>query len=448
MGKGMFTERGETTAANGVKGLILVMVLWVATVLAVVLLTFALMARVEVKTSAHYGDRLRAVEIAKSGIERGMAELRLDETTDDSLRDSWAEDEGIFREIPLSGGTFWLFRPDFENPDEVRYGIRDEASKINLNTANRDMLLQIPGLDEEQVDAILDWRDEDDNPREQGAESEYYLTLDPPYNAKNAAFETLEELLLVRGITREVLYGEDTNRNGILDAAERDGDDNPPPDNADGVLNRGIIDFLTLHSYNKNETAEGEQKKNVSQISPQEFRSALEGKIDNWKVELLVQYMQRRRQLASVADFLNVGAVEREDFKVLDDQFTTTDDEEIKGLINVNTAPKEVLLALPEMDEELVDGLLGYRQDEAKDISSVAWLMEVMERQTLQKLYPYITVRSFQFRVDAVGRIEGKTVFRRIAAVVDRAKDPYVIIQWKDLTHLGYPFPQEEKRLQ
>ncbi|MBA7687564.1 hypothetical protein ES703_96028 [subsurface metagenome] len=63
---------------------------------------------------------------------------------------------------------------------------------------------------------------------------------------------TIRELLLVRGVTGRLLYGEDTNQNGQLDSNERDGDRSPPDDNEDGRLDKGLIEYLTCYSYDKN----------------------------------------------------------------------------------------------------------------------------------------------------------------------------------------------------
>ena len=57
------------------------------------------------------------------------------------------------------------------------------------------------------VDSIQDWRDPDNLHRFNGAEDDYYLSLPTPYRAKNADFESLDELLLVKGMTPEILYG-------------------------------------------------------------------------------------------------------------------------------------------------------------------------------------------------------------------------------------------------
>jgi general secretion pathway protein K len=53
----------------------------------------------------------------------------------------------------------------------------------------------------------MDWKDPDDFHRVNGAESAYYQSLPNPYKAKNARFDTIEELLLVKGMTSDILYG-------------------------------------------------------------------------------------------------------------------------------------------------------------------------------------------------------------------------------------------------
>ena len=88
--------------------------------------------------------------------------------------------------------------------------------------------------------------------------------MDDPYLAKDESFETVEELLLVRDITALELYGEDKNRNGILDENENDASDSDPPDNRDGKLDRGLFDFVTVYSK---ETSSSRTNVNGSQTS-------------------------------------------------------------------------------------------------------------------------------------------------------------------------------------
>jgi general secretion pathway protein K len=95
--------------------------------------------------------------------------------------------------------------------------IIDESGKISLNALTdssgiilKNLLLRHGATPEQAdgiVDSILDWKDPDDLHRLSGAESEYYQSLPKPYRPRNADFETLEELILVKGITPDILYG-------------------------------------------------------------------------------------------------------------------------------------------------------------------------------------------------------------------------------------------------
>ena len=99
----------------------------------------------------------------------------------------------------------------------IRYGLEDESTRLNLNVllildkqvagSGRTLLMGLPGMTEDVADAILDWLDPDDEPRELGCEVEYYSGLSPPYAPKNGPVDTVEELLLVRGVTPQLLFG-------------------------------------------------------------------------------------------------------------------------------------------------------------------------------------------------------------------------------------------------
>lgn len=176
---------------------------------------------------------------------------------------------------PRARGRFTVVAPYEQDPTstEVRYGLIDESGKLNLNLLDRlqlsddearDLLMGLPGMTVEIADAIRDWIDSDDTSRDYGAESEYYESMSPPYTAKNGPLETLDELLLVRGVTPELLYGEDANRNGLLDPNEDDGDESPPFDNADGVLQHGWSAYLTTVSRESNLRSDGSAKIDIN----------------------------------------------------------------------------------------------------------------------------------------------------------------------------------------
>src|SRR5262249_54791562 len=136
---------------------------------------------------------------------------------------------------------------DSGNPEQ-RFGVIDEGGKLNINSMialdptgqlfyNATRLL--PNMTADIADAIVDWVDADDDARANGEESAYYGSLSSPYQAKNGPLNSLDELLLVKGVTPYLLYGGDKNRNGIQDEGEED-------------TTRGWSDFLTVYGRELN----------------------------------------------------------------------------------------------------------------------------------------------------------------------------------------------------
>jgi DNA uptake protein ComE-like DNA-binding protein len=317
-------------------------------------------------------------------------------------------------------------------------------------------------MTEEIVDAIIDWRDTDATAGASGAESSYYNTLKPPYNCKNAPFETLEELLYVKGMTPALLFGEDFNLNGVLDANENDGDDRWPPDNRDGKLDPGLWQLCTVWSSDKNVDAEGAKRVNLNSANPNDLAAA----------GLLPQEAQQIAALRTVVPFVTVAqllgnaaagvpaVLTPQRYSLVVDKLTVVDDPTVPGLVNINTAPKQVLLALPGITEEIAVKIMEYRTTPGNDLSNMGWLLNVVEPTVLQRFAPFITCRSYQFRIHAVGRVgtpydagvgssselpERPGAFRRMVAVFDKLATPNPrLVYWKDQTKLGMPYDPQD----
>ncbi|MEZ6093076.1 MAG: type II secretion system protein GspK [Pirellulaceae bacterium] len=140
---------------------------------------------------------------------------------------------GVDPSNPTSIGRFAVVGPGMDNEGNSagsRFGLVDESSKINVNTlpyadnwvpgGGRQLLMALPEMTEEIADAILDWVDSDDDARDYGVEGSYYAGLSPGYQIKNGPMDSLDEILLVRGVTPQLLFGADSNRNGIIDTSE------------------------------------------------------------------------------------------------------------------------------------------------------------------------------------------------------------------------------------
>lgn len=198
---------------RGEEGVALIMVLWVIAILSVVVLEFSFGMRTELKMTMQFRDELQLYEMAEGGLHRAIVELiylrdpriqqkrkslKAEEVPADQRE--WATDGRVYL-LSLSGGRV-----------EVR--ITGEDGKININMVSESLLRRIirnMGLEGDVrdivVDSILDWRDPDDFYRLNGAEHDYYRGLPEPYDCKNGPFDSLEELLLVRGVTAEIFHG-------------------------------------------------------------------------------------------------------------------------------------------------------------------------------------------------------------------------------------------------
>jgi general secretion pathway protein K len=200
----MASERKEE------RGIALLMVIWIFMVLTVLSAEFSRAMRDDAVATQNLAEEVQARGVALAGINRAIYRVLLarQNQTEDLDPDAVPTDQpaawipdGTWHDEPYWGGT---------------YGVRliDEGGKISLNRADEALLRKVfetLGLDidgqQEVVDAIIDWRDSDDMHRLHGAEDEYYMKLPEPYRAKNGRFDSVDELLQVRGITRELFYG-------------------------------------------------------------------------------------------------------------------------------------------------------------------------------------------------------------------------------------------------
>lgn len=139
-------------------------------------------------------------------------------------------------------------------------GSGGNAETIDQANIAVQLLMTLPGMTEPIADAILDWIDTDTDPRPSGCEDEYYSTLPSPYACPNQPLQSVEELLLVRGVTPQLLFGADANRNGVLDIDEQQR--NMVSIDTAGAL--GWAQYLTVHGAENNKTAAGDPRVNLN----------------------------------------------------------------------------------------------------------------------------------------------------------------------------------------
>ena len=298
-------QNAQPPSQSPSRGSVLLLVVVVISMLTLAAYNFAQLMTTEQQAAAMYVLDVQARCSADSGIDYVATMLgRRQEMAAENL----VHNPQLFMGQVVSpsphlqaNGRFTIISPVEHDSkhNAIRYGLMDESAKLNLNylpnmglsnDALDTILMNIPNMTIEIADAILDWMDSDDTKNPYGAESETYQQMNPPYKAKNGPFETIDELLMVNGITPTLLYGEDANRNGLLDPNENDGDASPPSDNADGVLDHGFAAYFTVHGREANRKRDGTLKINVNDGFLTDLYDALAEAFDEDTAKFVIAY--------------------------------------------------------------------------------------------------------------------------------------------------------------
>ena len=203
------------------------MVLWVIAVLSVVVFEFGFAMRTEVSLAKNFKEEMELYAIGEGGVQRAITELvyKHDTRVQQVRKSMTAEEIPQEQKEWITDGRSYAF-PVGQGQCDIR--IMGEGGKISLNQVSDNMLRKIMGqfgLEGEAkdvvVDSILDWRDSDDLYRINGAENDYYQSLKEPYSCKNGNFDSVEELLLVRGVTQSLFYGGKNSTESELESKEK-----------------------------------------------------------------------------------------------------------------------------------------------------------------------------------------------------------------------------------
>lgn len=205
------------------EGVALILALLFVVLMTVMVIEFSYEAQVEASFAANQSGDLEAYLAAKSAVAQGIALLQGD------LFES--ETDGLFFD---SYDDIWAQPDSFKPMNEalMRTTISDEYGKINLNAllivdgeipVERPEMVAIltnffgiydPEMEEEPqvvVASIINWLDygdDDDDHNGDGAENDFYQAAEIPYACKNSPMDSIEELLLIRGITPKLYYGD------------------------------------------------------------------------------------------------------------------------------------------------------------------------------------------------------------------------------------------------
>ena len=513
---------GRQPAAR--RGSILLAVLVLVAVMTIGGLSYFEWTNVERRASTAFLRQTQALAAAESGAEYLRVYLA-NEPASIEQQGGLFENPNQFRGLLLSDSTAAALRsrvsllaPHLDslgNPSGYRFGLENESARINLNTilladeyvenGAREMLTALPGVTDSIADAILDWIDEDDEPRPFGAELSYYSTLTPSYAPPNRPLESIDQLLLVRDVTESLLYGLDRDRNFVIDSQEAIGLLPEEVDNTDGSANRGLAGYLTLFSAERNLNSNGDPRIDVNQEDLETLHTEIERVLGREAANFIVAFRQggpepegnRPGEAAGPAANTESAANLQIDFETpgsepissllslvgvntsttaansdqrvvvetpfpnrpgelstflpdLFDNLTVNSDEVIPGRVNINQAPRAVLEGLPGMPPEVIDLIVSTRDFEPDSTrpgrQQGTWLLTegIVDLEGMQELEPFVTGGGNVYRTQAIGFFDAEGGAARVQVVIDATGETPVLRRRKELTPLGVGLSAEQ----
>ena len=368
----------------------------------------------------------------------------------------------------------------FRELDSPEFGLRNESSKLNLGRVlywdtvepgrGRRALMNIPGMTNEAADSILDWLDEDDTPRQFGAEADYYRQQQLNVQPRNGMPETLTELLLVRGVNRAAYFGSGSlvaseatpGWEGFLTLTSAESTDSNPPKLAVNELTRA--DLSTFEQELAQSVSEDVARYVVLSLmfgvttsaEPANAVSPLTVDLTTLTIDSVSGSLQLPDLIDSVVSLTDANGelfvaspLNSEDPADLQtfarlEQLLTTDDTllaVIRGRINLLEASEEVLRALtddPATASQIVQQRESLSDDERK---SSVWLLSrrVLDVTEYRNLYADITTRGDVYSGEIiVYRAVGGPFLRR-KITIDAANGSATRVNWQDRSSIPSP---------
>ncbi|MBS3734628.1 MAG: general secretion pathway protein GspK [Phycisphaerae bacterium] len=405
--------------ANRRRGIVLIIVLWAVAILAVICLALGGTAQYR-QTHARRG-REAAVERAGLLAAGDRAKrLILDDTPDaDTLADAWSGTDAARFTLELNGRSVRLVADEAA----ARWGLTDEAARLNANTADAETLAALPEMTRAVAEAFVALRDAGAG----GADA-----LSAPVPGPTGPLATPDEVL------------------GVLDAAfERSGLGGAPEAPGEMVSDaaRAVEPYLTVFTRQRNVTADGAPRVNLNMAGRDELADRLGDVLDDAQLDAIVAWrdaapfagigglLLRERTVPDGQGGEQIVRVGRAAFTAIADRLTVTDEAILVGRVNVNTAPTAVLAALPALSEANAAALVDARAD-IETPGNIAWTLSVLDDGTFAGVCERLTTRTAQFRLharcDTFDRPRGSThsPAREAVAVIERDAGRVRTVYW------------------
>jgi DNA uptake protein ComE-like DNA-binding protein/Tfp pilus assembly protein PilX len=511
------SHRRLPIARRNRRALVLVLVLIVVMMVALAGFTFAELMLTENKATRLHGEQLRLQQALHSGLEqlkhfvgqpRAMQEAAGGSLDNPKLFQSVSlEPELQDNRTTVQRLRFSVVSPAIDSTSTkagpaIRFGVENESGRLHLADVlryeqespggGRNALMKLPGMTEAVAEAILDWLDADAQPRPLGAENDYYEGLAEPYSPRNGLPDCLEELLLIKGVTREMLFGADANYNRMLEPHESLPTASSTPQTSLGPTVPWSW-HLTLYSAEHNRNAEGQPRINLNGANLTELHQKLITALGPELASFIVAYRQYGPAPAAsgsspgVAPFdptlpplfsfrsvldlagasvavsagksggtatvyqspLSGDASSFEGIAKLMDATAIGDAPLRRGLVSVNDAPALVLQTVPGLDESLAQQIVSARENASATNSNsrrhATWLLTegIVDLETMKRLLPYLSGGGDVVRAQIVAHFEQPGLAARAEVVVDGTGETAREVLWRDLRFYGAGYPTE-----
>ena len=338
--------------------------------------------------------------------------------------------------VPLGDATFWFIGDPLQSGSAtggtstgsvLSYGLVDEASKLNLNTATETMLETLPNMTTNLAQAIVAWR------KTSGTSSTTTTGTSATNsssmaNAKGGPFESIYELAQVASVDGDdptILYGDDTNLNHVQDPNESPG----------GQFNPGIFEYVTVFSREPNTLPDGTKRINVTAATPA-LATLLSGTLGATRGEAIARSI-RGVTVHSVLEFYMRSGMTEAELDQVTPYLTMSSNTYSVGLINVNTASEAVLECVPGITQQFAQQIVSTRATQATPSTNLAWIAQILGNAAAIQAGPYLTTQTYQVTADvaAVGRY-GRG-YRRTLFVIDGSTGTPQIVYRHNMASLG-----------
>ena len=495
--------------------LVLVLVLIVVMMVALAGFTFAELMLTENKATRLHGEQLRQQQAIHSGVEQLKQFLDQPRAAQEAAGGA-LDNPRMFQAMPLEPELrdtrtaanqlrFSIVAPALETSSStqslgIRFGVENESGRLHLAdllryeqgvpNGGRDALMKLPGMTETVAESIMDWIDGDLLPRPLGAEKDYYEGLEEPYSPRNGLPACLEELLLVKGVTRELLFGADANYNRIIEPGETV----QPAAGPRSATSAPALPWnwlLTLYSGQRNRDSQGQPRIQLNGSNLVELHQQLSAAVGPELAAFVVAYRQFGPDrsggaaqpgvvpvdLASAPSFMVSTVLDLVDVNVavsvagksavyssplahsapdLASQLTKLQDAAaidaapaLHGRVSVNDASSVVLQCVPGIDEQLAQRIVAARQNPASGEDSSrrfpTWLLTegLVDLETMKRLLPNISGSGDVARAQVVAHFDQPGLSARTEVVIDGTGDAAREVLWRDLRFYGGGYPTE-----